>query len=403
MAGPLSIIESPGRGVNIAALADAYRKQFPGSEPVASVRAPGRVNLIGEHVDYNDGLVLPIAIDRATYAVAGPAADGRIHIHTATLGRRVEFDAAEVRPPNPPTWDGYAKGVVAGLVRAGVALRGTCIQLDGDLPLGGGLASSAAFEVAVALGMLAVADASLGASDLSRICRQAEVEFAGVPCGIMDPLTCTMGLTDHALLIDCRSGSVRYVPWRDADIVVLIAESGQEHDLSDGAYAARVEECRRAVACFRQACDPIESLRDVTAADLREQQSTMDRVLFRRARHVVTEIRRTESAVRALETGDFADLGRLMHESHKSLCVDFEVSSPRLDRLARFVGSLSGILGARMTGAGFGGCVVALAQRRSVAGIETALRRWYDEEEIPSASLITTRPGPGATTTPLSA
>lgn len=384
--------------VNESALIDAFRRRFPESRPTALARAPGRVNLIGEHVDYNDGLVLPIAIDRSVWVVAAPSNDDRITIHSAALDMTATFHTRDLNPPNPPTWDAYPKGVTAGLVAAGIDVFGANLYADSDLPLGGGLSSSAAFEVAVGRVLLALADAEMDAADLALLCRQAEHDFARVPCGIMDQFTSVMGLADHALLIDCRDRQVKYLPWRDRDVVVLIAESGERHALVEGTYATRVDECGRALEHFRDLHPGVRTFRDVSMNDIRAARITLDRPVFRRARHVVSEIQRTDDGARALGEGDFDALGRLMNESHESLRADYDVSSPRLDRLARFIRDMPDCLGARMTGAGFGGCVVALVKRAAVPAIEPAIERWYDDEKVPSPRFFTTTPGPGATT-----
>lgn len=388
--------------VNESALPDAYRRQFPDSEPAVLVRAPGRVNLVGEHVDYNDGLVLPIAIGRSVRAVAGISGDDRINVHSATLGQSVDFHPHDIQPPNPPTWDAYAKGVVAGLVDSDVSLVGTNIYLESDLPVGGGLASSAAVEIAVALSLLAVSGANMGAGDLARLCQRAENDYARVPCGIMDQLTCAMGLTDHALLIDCRDNNVKYIPWRSAGVVVLIAPSGEDHNLPDGPYATRVDECRQALDALRRVNADARSLRDVSAADLRIAQVAMEVVLVRRARHVITEIHRAEAAAKALDAGDYEQLGSLMNDSHESLRRDYQVSSPRLDSLAEFLRQRDDVFGARMTGAGFGGCVVALARRAQVPDIETALAGWYNDHDLPAMPAIVTSAAAGASATAIS-
>ncbi len=393
-----AIIRSAYIMVNETEVIGAFHRLFPECTPTVIARGPGRVNLIGEHVDYNHGLVLPIAIDRAVWAIAGPCEGSEIAVHSVALEQTASFDPRRVAPPSPPRWDAYPKGVAAGLIAAGVEVPGARILIDSDRPLGGGLSSSAAFEVAIGRALLELAAVEMGAADLARLCRRAEHDYAGVPCGIMDQFTSVMGLAEHALFIDCRDERVHYIRWPDPDVVVLIAESAQRHDLAESPYATRVDECRAALEHFQRTHDDVATFRDVTASQVRAAQAALDATLFRRARHVVTEIRRTADAAKALERGDFDALGRLMNESHESLRTDYQVSSPGLDRLARFIRDMPNCFGGRMTGAGFGGCIVAMVKREAVPAIESALRNWYDDEGATDPHFFTTVPSAGAST-----
>jgi galactokinase len=385
--------------VNVESLPAAYRRQFGGAEPTALVRAPGRVNLIGEHTDYNQGLVLPIAIDRATYAVAGPGGEGRVRIFSATLDRSVDFDLQDNPPPATVGWDAYPRGVAAELTKVGVPLVGAQIYLESDLPIGAGLSSSAALEVSVALGLLAVAGRKLPPVELARLCRLAEHNYAGVPCGIMDQFVCTMAAADSALLLDCRDEQSTPIPWPDDEALVLIIDSGCRRRLSDGVYADRVRECALAVGHFQRTDPTVSSLRDVALRRLDGQRSALEDTIFRRARHVITENQRTADAADALRRGDYAALGRAMNESHASLGDDYQVSSPQLDDLAEAVRGVPGVFGARMTGAGFGGCVVAVATPGAAGEVESAVRKRYDTKYGGAAQMMASRPGRGAGTT----
>jgi len=399
--------------VNAESLLTAFRRRFSGFEPTVLVRAPGRVNMIGEHVDYNDGLVLPIAIDRATYTVAGRSNDDRIHVFSAAASQTTEFDVHKERwcenpfshrahggaPPVATGWETYPRGVAAELAKAGVRPVGTRIYVDTDLPVGAGLSSSAALEVAVALSLLAAAGATIPPPELARVCRRAEHHYVGVPCGIMDQYACMMAGAGSALLLDCRDEQAVHIPWPDSETVVLIIDSRCRHKLSDGTYAERVHECSLAVERFKHADPAVRSLRDVTPRQLLEQQPSMEDVIYRRARHVVSEIQRTREAAEALKHGDFAAFGRSINESHDSLCNDYEVSSPQLDDLADAVRDVPGVYGARMTGAGFGGCVVAVAPRAAVPPVESAVRKCYDTKYGINALVFVTRPCRGAVAT----
>jgi galactokinase len=289
--------------------------------------------------------------------------------------------------------------VAAELTKVGVPLVGAQIYLESDLPIGAGLSSSAALEVSVALGLLGVAGTTLPPGELVRACRLAEHHYAGVPCGIMDQFVCTTAAADCALLLDCRDEQTTHIPWPDDDTLVLIIDSGCRHRLSDGTYADRVRECSLAVGHLQTVNPTVSSLRDVSLQQLVDQRPALEDPIFRRARHVITENLRTDQAAGALRRGDFPALGRLMNESHASLRNDYEVSSPRLDDLAEAVRSVPGVFGARMTGAGFGGCVVAVAARRVVDEVESAVRKRYDTKYGGAAQMMASRPGRGADTT----
>lgn len=387
--------------VNVAGLADSFAARFPGSRPVLIARAPGRVNLIGEHVDYNDGRVLPAAIERATYAVFGHGRLDRIEAYSAALDRRVEIDLRDNPPPNPPTWDAYIRGVARYVMEAGVPVAGANVYIESDLPFGGGLSSSAALEAAVAIGLLALADASLPVEQMARVCRQAEHEYARVPCGIMDQAACLSATAGHVMLLDCRDLSRRDIAWPAGDACILIVDSREEHRLVDSSYAQRVDECRRAVEQLRSVYPDARSLRDVPPTRLVAAAERMDPLLLRRATHVVTEILRVDDAAAALERGDLDRLGALMNQSHESLRDQYEVSSPQLDELARLLRDTPAVYGARMTGGGFGGCVVAVVQRAGLPHIENVIRRCYDAGRERPARLLVTRPAAGASVTRL--
>jgi len=383
--------------VNAEDMVVAYRRRFAGSSPTVLVRAPGRVNLIGEHVDYNGGMVMPFAIDRAVYAVAGPAGGDRVSVYSTGPDALAEFDLHDIRRPAAGSWEAYPRGVAAELLKVGAALRGAHLYLDNDLPVGAGLSSSAALEMAVALSLLSVAGVALPRLEVSRACRRAEHNYAGVPCGIMDQLVCGLAEAGSVLLIDCRDERTELVPWPSEDVVLLVIDSRCRHKLSEGTYGERVRQCGSAVEHLRKADSAIGSLRDATPERLRECGSTMTGLILRRARHVITEIDRTRAAAEAMRRGDFATLGRLMNESHFSLRDDYEVSSRELDDLTDVVRRVPGVFGARLTGAGFGGCIVAIAPRQTVGAVETAVRKQYDTLYGVSAEVVVTAPCQGAT------
>jgi galactokinase len=389
--------------VNVEAMIQAYRRRFDESAATVAVRAPGRVNLIGEQVDYNGGLVMPLAIDRAVHAVAGPADGDRVSVYSRNLDALAEFDLHDIQRPAAGSWEAYPRGVAAELLKTGAALKGARLYLDSDLPVGAGLSSSAALEVAVALALLAIAGVTMPALEVSRACRRAEHNYAHVPCGIMDQLVCTLASAGNVLLIDCRDEHTEHIPWPSDDAALVVIDSQCRHKLSEGTYAERVRQCAAAVEHLRKSYPDIRSLRDATMPQLLEVSSSMDAVILRRARHVITEIERTAAAAEALRRGDFASLGSLMIESHLSLRDDYEVSSAELDDLTEVVRRVPGVFGARLTGAGFGGCIVALASQQAAGQIESAVRRRYDTRYEVTAEVMVTAPCQGATVAPLPA
>ena len=358
--------------------------------------APGRVNLIGEHTDYSGGYVLPLAIDRHVVIAAAPAAadSGRVRAYSAALDASVDIrlDGSEV--PGEPAWANYLRGVVSAFRERGLVIPPIDAAIVSDVPLGGGLSSSAALEVAMATLLEAATGAVLDPREKARICRQAEHEFAGVPCGLMDQLASVMGDESGALLIDCRFEVVRVVPFADPDVSVLICNTNVKHALADGAYARRRAECTEAA---RQLGVP--SLRDATPAMVEAARGIFDPAVRRRARHVTTENLRTLAAADHLEAREFVEVGALMYESHQSLRDDFEVSSVELDTLvdvAREIGAGGGVLGARMTGGGFGGCTVTLVRTEQVGTVAETLSREYRNRTGLSETSFISRPARGA-------
>ncbi|HEX6313120.1 MAG TPA: galactokinase [Acidimicrobiia bacterium] len=321
-----------------------------GNAGIAFVRAPGRVNLIGDHTDYNDGFVLPVAIDRECVVAWRARAGDTVRVHSLDLDDVVTVPADGTCEPTAiaPEWGRLVAGVIAALAQRGRPAVAFDCALTSAVPIGSGLSSSAAFEVALALAALDAAGAPpFERREVARACRDAEQAATGVPCGLMDQLASLFGERDHALLIDCRELAIQPVGL-PARVAVLVVHSGVSRALADSAFAERRVECERAATRLG-----VRTLRDVTLADVGDEP---------RARHVVSENQRVLGAVAALESGDLDTLGRLLGESHASLRDDFEVSTPELDLLVELLVE-EGAIGARLTGAGFGGCVVALTRR----------------------------------------
>ncbi|MFL5582725.1 MAG: galactokinase [Gemmatimonadaceae bacterium] len=326
-----------------------------GEAPAWVARAPGRVNLIGDHTDYNDGFVLPMAIDRAVWVALRPSADGRVRVQSLEFGEGVEFDPGRLPASRDGDgWSEYVRGVAWALAGAGLPLRGWEGVVAGDVPLGAGLSSSAALELATARAFAAASAIEWRPAPMARLAQRAENGWVGVNCGIMDQLISAAGTEGHALLIDCRSLEVRPVPI-PASSAVVVLDTATRRGLVDSAYNERRAQCERAAHFFG-----VRALRDVDASTFGERAARLDAVTRRRARHVISENERTLAAAEALAAGDVRAVGVLMDESHESLRDDFEVSRPELDRMVELAREHEGCWGARMTGAGFGGCAVAL-------------------------------------------
>lgn len=366
------------------------------AEPRGVWSAPGRVNLIGEHVDYNDGLCLPIALPQRTWAAMRPRADGRVRLASQQVDERYDLALEEVGPGNPKGWGAYAAGVLAMLKQAGYPVDGGAdVLVSSEVPVGAGLSSSAALEAAVGAAASEVFGLGLLTDDASRrkladLCRRAENEIAGAPTGGMDQAAALRSQAGHALLLDCRDGSVRHVPFdlAAAGLVLLVIDTRAEHALVDGQYAERRASCERAAELLG-----VASLREVPIGELDQAlQQLPDDLLRRRTEHVVREIERVRQAVTALEADDFATLGQLFTASHVSLRDLFEVSCEELDATVE-TALASGALGARMTGGGFGGSAIALVSEDLSAPTIAAIRARYAAQHWPAPQIFAVTAG----------
>ncbi|XP_074080664.1 galactokinase isoform X2 [Macrotis lagotis] len=387
----------PSEGAALLAEARAaFRREF-GSEPALAVSAPGRVNLIGEHTDYNAGLVLPMALELWTVLVGMPRSDGHISLLTtsehADEPKRVEFSvptAEKPLEPGLPRWANYMKGVIQHYPAG--PLPGFNAVVTSSVPLGGGLSSSASLEVATYTFLQQLCPDSGAAISRAMVCQQAEHSFAGVPCGIMDQLISLFGQKDHALLIDCRSLEIHPVPLSDPGIAVLITNSNVKHSLGSSQYPIRRQQCESAAKALGK-----KSLRDVDMKDLEIGKELLTNLEYLRARHVVSEIQRTSEAAAALSSSNYLVFGRLMVESHNSLRDDFEVSCPELDQLVMLALSVPGVYGSRMTGGGFGGCTVTLLE----ADVATRVMQHIQEQYKGTATFYLSKAADGAKVQPL--
>jgi galactokinase len=365
-------------------LQDRVHKEFErlyASSPSFFVRAPGRVNLIGEHTDYNDGFVLPMAIHQALWLGIKSRKDRRVTVHSLDYRETASFTLDDLR--NLKTgWIEYVKGVAWVLQESGMLLRGWDGVLAGDLPIGAGLSSSAALELASARAFTTVSDLPWEASRMARLAQKAERQWVGVNCGIMDQMISACGIEGHALLIDCRSLDIEVIPLPSKTAVVII-DSLTRRGLRDSAYNERREQCEVAANFF-----DVPALRDLSLSDYDVRADQLDGITRRRARHVITENARTLQAAKAMHQNDAAEMGRLMNASHLSLRDDFEVSNAALDTIAANAQQLDVCFGARMTGAGFGGCVVALVRDDSTQAFSEIIRKAYQEETGRTAEFI---------------
>ena len=359
-------------------LADA-RRQFRdafGRDATVVARAPGRVNLIGEHTDYSDGFVCPMAIEPALYFVAAKRDDDVVALRSGLFPQEpAEFALAGVLEPGRPQWANYAKGMANYLKIAGVPLVGMDVLVVNDLPPGGGLSSSAAMEVGTATALLALAGQELDADRLAQLAQKAEHEFAGVPCGIMDQMIVAAGHAGHAMLMDCRNLSKTFVPLDSAGVAVLVINSMTQHELSGGEYARRRAECEEGAKHFG-----VDKLRDVTLDQVEAAVADLPPTVFKRCRHVVGENARCQAFAEHLSKKEYEAAGELMAASHASLSGDFEVSTPELDWLAAEAVQLEGVHGSRMTGGGFGGCTVTLVQPDAAEAVKNQIAAAFERQ-----------------------
>ena len=355
-------------------LSDTVKQGFQdefGEDPAFIVRAPGRVNLIGEHTDYNDGFVFPMAIDRATFIALRPREDNKVVAISLDMDDRREFALDDLSRPAKTDWIDYLVGVAWALQDRGYRLRGWEGVVSGDVPIGSGLSSSAALELVTARAFYEVSGFEWDAGAMALACQAAENEWLGVKCGIMDQMISAAGVKDRALLIDCRSLETASAPL-PPDTVVVILDTNTRRGLVDSKYNERRAQCEAAARHFG-----IKALRDMDLRTFLEREHELENVIRKRASHVVSENARTLSARNAMEAGDAMILGQLMIASHISLRDDFEVSSPALDAIVDCANAEAACYGARMTGAGFGGCAVALVKAETAAEFAERVRACY--------------------------
>ncbi|WP_319518129.1 galactokinase [uncultured Martelella sp.] len=379
--------------VDTVSLREAFAERFGGTPQL--FRAPGRVNLIGEHTDYNDGFVMPAALEFEARAAASVRDDRIVRIHSLNNGQSAEIDlSAEGNTPRGD-WTDYAFGVAVMLAAAGKQFSGADILVSSSVPVGSGLSSSAALEVVVGYTLLSLSGHAVDTVELAQICQKAENDYVGMRCGIMDQFISCNGVHDHALMIDCRSLEKKPVPI-DPKARIVVANSMVHHALADGEYNKRRNSCEEGVRLLTPALGDIAALRDVSFAALEENRDFLPELTYRRCRHIVTENERVLTAADVLERGDLDAFGQLMNASHASMRDDYEISCAEVDTLVEIAQSQAGVFGARMTGGGFGGCVVALVAAEAVDGFIENVRSAYREATGHTSDIFACAPQDGA-------
>jgi len=355
------------------------------------------VNLIGEHTDYNDGFVFPMAIEPEVRFVCRSRSDSRVRLaSTAFAGQISEFSIAGKIERGEPSWTNYPRGIVAELLTAGIPLPGMDCLIDSTVPVGGGLSSSAAMLVGTGRCLLALAGLDMDLQRLALLSQKAEHEYALAPVGIMDQTIIACGKAGTAMLLDCRDLSKQFVPLDAKELRVIIVNSMVRHEVSGGEYAERRKQCEQGVEFFRKENPQIKALRDVTHKQMDAAKGTLSDVVFRRCRHVIGEIARTTKFATLLGQKNYDEAGVLMVESHNSLRDDYEVSTPELDFLQMQAMTIRGVYGSRMTGGGFGGCIVALAQPRAIEPLTQHLDKVYPTQFGKTPGIFVTTATAGA-------
>ena len=369
--------------------------QFPINNPPRNFRAPGRVNLIGEHTDYNDGFVMPAAIDLSVFVRAWEREDRILEIRSENFHDQIEFDLDTKDPKARSHWSDYSVGVAVMLERAGHRLRGAHLQIRGEVPLGSGLSSSAAVEVATACALTATSHVKVDPRELALLCQKAENEFVGARVGIMDQFVALFGKAQRALLLDCRSLEFRLLPLPDT-VNLVICNTMVKHALASSAYNERRAQCEEGVKHLARSLPHIQALRDVTLEELEQFGGDLSEVVYRRCRHVITENERVLSAADALKDHHLRLFGELMAESHNSLRDDYQVSCKELDVMVDLARRAEGVYGARMTGGGFGGCTINIVEVEHVERFRYVMARDYERFTGITPEIYVCEPSNGA-------
>jgi len=359
--------------------------------------APGRVNLIGEHTDYNEGFVLPVAIDKKIVMLGQLREDRLVQVFDLVYKTKIKFSLDSLSPSKKESWANYLMGVMDEIQKAGYPLQGVNLVFTSNIPQRAGLSSSAALEVVTALTMAKLNSLEIKPLEMAHLCRRAENNFVGVACGIMDQYVSCLGQKNYALFIDCRSNDYELIPLKDPNYQIIICNSKVQRGLVDSEYNKRKEECKIATEFFKHKLNrEIRALRDIAIDEYEKYQAQLPEIIARRARHVISENYRVQVGVQALREGNFSAFGQLMIESHRSLKNDYEVSCAELDLLVDLALKQEGVLGARMTGAGFGGCTVNLLKRDYVDFFKEKIKKEYKKITGINPDVYLTAPSGGA-------
>ncbi|MCC6589943.1 MAG: galactokinase [Bryobacterales bacterium] len=377
--------------INATEVRNGFKRRMPGAGEPRLFRAPGRVNLIGEHTDYNEGFVMPAAIEFSTIAAVSARTDSKVHVYSKTLDQAFEFDLDDPAPKPVDGWSDYVAGTAYSLRDGGAKLRGANLLIDSDVPLGSGLSSSAAIEVSAAYALLAIAGVAMEPIQIALACQRAENQFVGVRSGIMDQFASCFGALGHALMLDCRSLGHQELPL-PPNVSLVICNTMVKHELAGGEYNQRRADCEEGAKTLG-----IRALRDITVEEFADRGKVLPERIFRRCRHVVTENARVEEAAQALRSHDCAVFGELMNESHASLDQDYEVTCPELNVMVELARQVSGVYGARMTGGGFGGCTINLVQTDAVERFHQMVAKGYQERTGLTPEIYVTAASQGAT------
>jgi galactokinase len=376
-----------------AELSERFEKEFHAQPQIFS--APGRVNLIGEHTDYNDGFVLPTAIGCYTQVAVSPRSDTKLFLTSTEFPETFESDVTRLPRQKLGAWSDYVLGVAQALIQDGCAFRGANLMVHGEVPMGAGLSSSAALEVASALALLSLTGGSLPLKRIATLCRAAENNFVGAHVGIMDQFVSCFGKNGNALCLDCRSLDFELVPVPEA-VKFVICNTMVKHQNSSGEYNRRRAECEQGVLILSGFCPGIKALRDVTSEQLAAHADVLPPVIYKRCRHIVEENARVLETVEAFRSGDLAQVGRLMHASHRSLRDLYEVSCRELDLMVESAQGLPGFYGGRMTGGGFGGCTVNLVESEHAKGFAQQITERYRQKTGIAPDTFICSPADGA-------
>jgi len=359
---------------------EIFEQEFS-HQPDILVSAPGRVNLIGEHTDYNDGFVLPVAIDRNITIVAKKRNDRQVNLYSIDFDKRVEFSLDEIeRSQGDKFWANYPKGVAYFLIDEGINICGADMAITGDIPQAAGLSSSAAFEVASALTFTRLGESEINRVSLALLCQKAENQFVGVNCGIMDQFISAMGKKDHALFIDCRSLEFELVPLNLHDMKIVVCNTKVKRELAGSEYNKRRNQCERGVEILSEWLGDIKALRDVSVEQFSKYSDKLPEITRKRCGYVISENARVLESVEALKADELERFGELMAKSHAGLRDDYEVSCAELDTLVDAASSVDGVIGARMTGAGFGGCTVNLVKEEAIHELKKEVSMAYEKK-----------------------